>query len=122
MKEFETMKVYGKVVNTWKHMITRIWRGQPEEIEAISQYEITYKTYDANGDQIGIGTEDFSAERYNETLKEYRVFVWDGVRYNKGGYRWFDEVLTVKIDRKNRKLLKDLASIWFPKAAEISIR
>lgn len=122
MKEFETMKVYGKIINTWKHMTTRIWRGQPQEIETVSQYEIAYKTYDANGEQIEIGTEDFSTERYNSTLKAYRIFVWDGVRYNKGGCRWFDEVLTVKIDRKNRKLLKDLASVWFPKAAEISIR
>ena len=122
MKETATMKVYGKVINTWKHIETRMWKGEPVEIEAVSQYEVAYVEYDANGQKVAIGTEDFSRERYTETLNGYRIFVWDGQKYNKGGYRWFEEVGYAKIDRKNRKALKELAAVWFPKAAEISIR
>ena len=115
------MKVYGKVVNTWKHWETRIWNGEEREIEVESQYEIKYTEYDENGEKIAVGTEDFSRERYNN-LKDYRIFTWDGEKRNNGGYRWFEEEAYVKIDRKNRKNLQSLAGKWFPKAAEISIR
>lgn len=115
------MKVYGKVINTWKHLEERNYHGENREVECISQYEVAYKEYDADGDKVAIGTEDFSRERYNN-LKYYRIFTWDGEKYNKGGNRWFEESLMVKIDRKDRKILKELAAIWFPNAAAIDIR
>jgi len=121
MKEFETMKMYGKILRKWTHMETVNWKGEEREVERTSQYEIGYTEYAGTGEKVGAGTEDFSAERF-QNLKYYRVFTWDGQKYNKGGYRWFEEKLVVKIERRNRKLLKELAAKWFPAAAEISIR
>lgn len=116
------MRMYGKrSLRTWTQMETINWKGEEREVERISQHEIGYTEYDAEGNKVGAGTEDFSAERF-ENLKFYRVFAWDGKTYNKGGNRWFEQKLVVRIDRRNRKRLKEIAVKWFPTAAEISIR
>lgn len=122
MKEFETIKTYGKVLNVWKHMATKTWNGKSIEVEETVQRELSYKEYNADGELISKGSEDFSPERENNSLVFYRIFTWDGERYNKGGNRWFDEALCVKIDRKDRKKLTEIAAKWFPQAAAISIR
>lgn len=121
MKEYETMKVYGKTLNTWTHMVTVDLGWKKYEEERTAQVELSYTEYNANGDKIGKGSEDFSVERLN-SLKYYRIFTWDGEKRNKGGYKWFEEQRLVRINPTNRKHLKDLAAKWFPNAAEINIR
>ncbi len=122
MKEYETLKLYGaKAIRTWRHTVTVEWKGEKREIERPSQYEFGYTEYDGTGEKVGAGTEDFSFER-SKNLNDYRVFVWDGKRYNKGGYRWFEEKLICRVERRNRKKLAELAAIWFPEAAAINIR
>ena len=121
MKEYETMKVYGKTLNTWKHMETVDLGWKQYEEERTTQVELAYTEYNANGEKIAKGSEDFSPERVSG-LKYYRIFTWDGQKRNKGGCKWFEEARLVKIAPANRKNLKALAAKWFPTAAEISIR
>lgn len=121
MKEYETMKVYGKTLNTWTHMVTVNLGWKQYEEERTAQVELAYTEYNASGEKIGKGSEDFSVDRLNG-LKYYRVFTWDGEKRNKGGYKWFEEAWMVRINPANRKHLKDLAAKMFPNAAEISIR
>lgn len=115
------MKVYGKVLRTWKQMVTINWNGEEREVERDSQFEIRFMEYDSCGKKVRRGTEDFSVERA-ENLAYYRVFTWDGKMINKGGNRWFEERLKVRILSKDLKQLKEIAAKWFPTAAEISIR
>lgn len=123
MKEFETIKLYGKTLNTWKHVVTvTTLRGNTYEEERTSQIELAYNEYSADGELIRKGSEDFSIGRYNDNLKIYRIFAWDGEKTNKAGSRWFEEAMTVKINKSDRKHLAHLARRWFPNAAEISIR
>lgn len=121
MKEYETLKVYGKTLRKWTHEVTVEWKGEKRQIERPVQYEIAYTEYDATGRKVGVGSEDFSFERYNN-LKTYRVFAWDGEKRNKGGYRWFDVVQTATVEKKNRKKLAELAAVRFPTAAVIDVR
>lgn len=92
-----TVRIYGKTVNTWKAWETFIWRGQEKEREVITQYEVEYKEYDKDGNLVAVGTEDFSAERAR-VLDNKWVWTWDGKTYNKGGHRMFDCQGSIKID------------------------
>lgn len=119
MKEWETLKVYGKRLNEWKE--TRIGRGS-REYEATSQVEYAYTEYDFTGEVICKGSEDFSFRRWDSSTAYYEVWTWDGQKFNKGGYRWFECVMRVRINMADRKKLQQLAAKWFPKAAAIDIR
>lgn len=105
MKEYETLKVYGKIINRWMHQDER---GR----EVTTQVEVEYKEYDNNGNLIRIGTEDFSRERWNDQTGFYFIWGWDGNRYNKGGHRYFERLGECQISRKDVYKLKQLAAIW----------
>ena len=70
------MKIYGK---------TKII-GQ---VDGHPYIEVEYKEYREDGSLKGIGTEDFSTERWSAIHWGF-VYTWDGQRRNKGGHRWFD--------------------------------
>ena len=115
------MKMYGKTLNIWRRYETIIWKGEEREINRVYQTELAYREYDEDGDLICKGSEDFSAERI-KNLKTYSVNTWDGVKRNKGGYRWFECPMRITIDRKNRKVAMEILKKWFPDAALIELR
>lgn len=92
-------RIYGKIIETWTH-IDETGR------ERTTQYEVAYKEYDETGDLVGIGSEDFSTDRYHKTLLTKMVYTWDGVKRNKGNYRWFDCCGFVTYNRKHVKAVK----------------
>ena len=92
-------RIYGKTIETWTHIDER---GR----ERITQYEIEYKEYDENGELVGIGSEDFSTDRYHKTLLTKMVYTWDGAKRNKGNYRWFECCGFVTYNRKYVKAVK----------------
>lgn len=105
MKANETLKVYGATLNTWK--------AQDEKgRDVVTQYEIAYKEYDVNGNLISAGSEDFSPARKREELGWYRIWMWGGNHYNKGGHRYFDPCGDATIRRADVYKLKQLAAIW----------
>lgn len=116
------VKFYGKTLNTWTHMVTRVWCGNEEEIEQPSQYEIAYREYLATGEKIAEGSEDFSPGRKRTALKTYSVCTWDGEKRQSGGNRWFVEEMRVTINRTDRKAAMEIIRTWFPKAALIQMR
>lgn len=105
MKEYETMKVYGKIINRWMHENER---GH----KITDQVEVEYKEYDSNGNLIGIGTEDFSGTRWHDQTNLYFIWGWDGSHYNKGRHRYFERLGECHINRKDVYKLKQLAMIW----------
>jgi hypothetical protein len=121
MKEYETLRTYGKILNYWNHYVSYEMGGEMREESRVFQREVAYTEYDCNGEKVLKGSEDFSNERYYG-LKMYRVWTWDGEKYNKGGNRWFEVQLAVTINPKDRRKLCEIARKWFPKAAEVSIR
>lgn len=122
MKEIKTIKFYGKVLNTWNHMVTKYWGGKEVEIEQPSQYEIAYKEYTTDGELIAKGSEDFSPERRNSNLKMYTVYTWDGEKRQSGGNRWFQAEQTIQINRKDRRAVMEIIRGWYPNAAVIELR
>ena len=54
-----------------------------------------------------VGSEDFSRERYNKELKKAFVWVWDGVKRNKGGYRWFNMVAYITYRKDDAEAVKE---------------
>lgn len=52
--------------------------------------ELDYKEYRMDGSLYSMGTEQFSNERMDKQLKGSAVYVWDGKKRNKGGYRVWD--------------------------------
>lgn len=118
------VKFYGKVLNTWTHMVTyTTLRGNTfEEEEAPSQYEIAYRQYSMDGRRIAEGSEDFSPERRHDALKTYTVCTWDGEKRQSGGNRWFEERMRVTINRSDRKAAMEIIRKWFPEAALIQMR
>lgn len=101
---YRTVKVYGKVVNTWKQWVMMGDR----EVEKIVQYEMTYREYDVeDGTLVGVGTEDITAER-RKAFEKKTAWTWDGQRYNKGGHRWFDMVDSIEYTKGNGKDIKEI--------------
>ena len=121
MKEWDTVKLYGKELNRWTHIEQRLWKGEVRDVKVTVQVELAYREYDWQGNLIATGSEDFSKERFNN-LGDYRVFGWDGKRYNKGGYRWHDELGYVVFDKKNRKFVEELMAKWNPNYVSFSFR
>ena len=95
------VRIYGKTINTWKAWETYTWKGETREREITTQYEIEYKEYDENGNLVATGTEDFSRERYRQIDTQW-VWVWDGVKQNRGGHRAFECMGTVTFNLNNK--------------------
>lgn len=111
-----TVKIYGKTVNTWKVF-------DPEKNrEVITQYEIEFTEYRLDGSIYRTGTEDFSAERYKTVLKSQFLWTWDGEARNKGGHRCFQYEGLIKFVETQRKALKQLLMAQYPNASMIQLR
>ena len=96
------VRIYGKIVNTWKAWEPIIIRGQYQEREVVQQYELEYSEYDENGELVAVGTEDFSRERYREIDQRW-VWIWDGKSFNRGGHRAFECMGAVKFNLNNQR-------------------
>lgn len=119
MKEYETIKVYGKTINRWT-AYDEI-RGR----EITTQIEVEYKEYDSTGKLVGAGTEDFTRDRWDSQTNDYELWGWDGNHYNKGGHKYFDRLISCcHINRKDVYKLRQIAPHWFPKHGytEYSVR
>lgn len=114
----KTVKIYGKVINVWKHMEERNGR----EIEVVTQREIEYTEYDLTGNIVSVGTEDFSPERYKNEIAECYVYTWDGKRLNKGGHRWFDCEGLIKSQKYQRKYIKEYLNNKYKDSELVQLR
>jgi len=64
MQDYETERVYGNVVNTWKR-----------EDGEIYYLEVAYKDYYKNSKELAAtGTEDFTPERYKKVVRRLKSF------------------------------------------------
>lgn len=95
-----TYRIYGKELNTWEHELEN---GRVRTY----QIEVAYKEYDKDGDLCGVGSEDFSLDRYNVEMMWKFVWTWDGVKRNKGGHRWFECQGMVRYTRKDARAVKE---------------
>ena len=103
-----SVRIYGKIVNTWTAWEPVIIRGQYQERERIIQYEIEYNEYNENGDLVATGTEDFSRERYMEIDSRW-IWIWNGKNYNRGGHRAFECMGMIKFNlNQQREVFKYL--------------
>lgn len=96
--------------------------GTTYDEERTTQIELAYNEYDAEGNLVRKGSEDFSINRYNDTIKRYRVFTWDGIKINNGGYRWFENVADIVVSKGNRKKAFEIVKRWYSDAAAIELR
>lgn len=122
MKEWETMRVYGEIVNRWTS-----WNDEKGR-EVTIQVEVAYKEYDRLGNLVAEGTEDFSPARWNEQTSGYAVWGWNGQHRNRGGHKYFDRLDDfIRINRKDVWKLREICKSWFSwlyenGVAEFSIR
>lgn len=116
-----TVRIYGKTVNTWKAWETFNWRGQEKEREVIVQWEIEYREYDENGNLIASGTEDFSRERHLE-IDEKWIWTWDGQKRNRGGHRAFECMGTVKFNLNQQREVMRFLSKKYSDQALVQLR
>lgn len=98
----ERIRVYGKELERWCHL-------DQNDKERLVQIEFEYKEYDEDGELVGIGSEDFSADRWHKDMITFWLWTWDGERRNKGGHRWFECRGYVKCRRSDKKAYKKLA-------------
>ena len=95
------VRIYGKVLKKW---------CVEDEVgrKILRQMEIEYKEYDTeSGELVAVGSEDFSPARYKAEVRERRVFTWDGEKFNRGGFRWFEDHGVIKFRTCERKLVLD---------------
>ena len=113
---YNTIRIYGKVINEWKHTDEKGW-------ERTYQFEIAYKDYRIDdGTLVATGSEDFSQERYRE-IANSSIWTWDGEKLNQGGHRCFEcETYSIKYRKSDRKALMKYLKVKYPNAAEIQIR
>lgn len=97
-----TVRIYGNTLQTWKY--EREAGGAP----VLRQVEVAYTEYDTEtGEVVGVGSEDFSAERFG-TLITKLVWGWDGEKRNAGNKRWFDYIGSVTYTKGTGKAVKEL--------------
>ena len=118
MQEWDTLKMYGKTINCWEHAC--VCKDGSEYMKPV-QYEVAYTEYDRDGNVIRKGTEDFSADRI-KNVGHYIIWTWNGVKYNRGGHRFFEAQGSARIERKNVWKLKAIAAKMHPDAAAIDVR
>ena len=99
--ENKRFKIYGKEINEWYSL-------DEEDRTHLTQIEFPYREFDAGAgfELVGTGSEDFSVERYRKNIDCSWVWVWDGVKRNKGGFRWFTCVGLIRYNAKDRKYIK----------------
>jgi len=112
MKEYETLKIYGSVLNYWKV-------EDENGYEHTTQMEVAYREYDYNGKLINVGSEDFTPRRYNEQTHDYRVYGWDGETRNAGKQRWFRELAWARINRNEVYKLRRFAEVHYGKGQAV---
>lgn len=118
----DTIRIYGKVVNTWTAWVQYTDRnGNTREHEIVTQYEVKYTEYNKDGSYRQSGTEDFSRERYN-TIQNKWVYTWDGHQMNRGGKRKFEDRGMVKFDSNHQKDVMRLMHVFYPDAELIQLR
>ncbi|MBR3238813.1 MAG: hypothetical protein IKF99_10285 [Oscillospiraceae bacterium] len=93
------IRIYGRTLNTW---VSQDERGR----EIIIQKEIEYTDFDETGSVLCKGSEDFSPERQRTEIEERWIYTWDGVKRNKGGYRWFEDRGLCKFRKNEKKAVK----------------
>lgn len=84
------VRIYGKLVREW-------FADWKDGRQLRTQVEYAYTDYDEDGHPVGVGTEDFSNERFNKHTRLLWIFTWDGQKRNYGGKRWFCPEGTVRI-------------------------
>ena len=111
-----TVRIYGKELERWTYEDER---GNTRT----SQIEIAYTEYDIEtGEIVMIGSEDFSAHRYNVEMKDAYVWTWDGEKLNKGGHRWFTEEGYYRFRRSEAKQFKKYMETKYSTAALVQVR
>lgn len=96
----KTFRIYGKRLNYW-HVEDE--KGRP----ILRQIEIAYKEYNEYGELIGVGSEDFSKERYEREILYKQIYSWNGEKRNKGGNRWFDDLGSIIYNKRDSKIVKE---------------
>ena len=107
MKEYETLKVYGKKINRWTAYDEQ--RGK----EITTQVEVEYKEYDRDGELIATGTEDFSKDRWDNEVRDYMMWAWDGETRGKVGQKLFRCLFYITIRRSDVWKLKQVTAAWY---------
>lgn len=112
-----TVRLYGKAINAWRV------RDEQDRL-ILRQLEIEYTDYYTDtGEVAGVGSEDFSADRWNNSIVSKAWWIWDGQKRNAGGHRWFDYVGFVTYQKGKGKLVKKLLKkIGADDVAEIQLR
>lgn len=113
-----TFRIYGKIVNSWKHFEQRNGR----DVEVTTQLEIEYTEYREDGSIRATGTEDFSWERYKTAMCNPQIWTWDGKCRNKGGHRWFDCRHSIMFVKSQKKQVMEYLKKVYPDAALIQLR
>lgn len=118
-----TVRIYGRTINTWTTKKMIIWRGQEKEREVLIQKEVEYKEYDAETGKLrATGTEDFSPERWNSEVAAHWIHTWDGEKRNKGGYRWFEDKGKYTYRKSEKKALEQLMKTRYSDVEMIQFR
>lgn len=112
----QTVKIYGNTVNTWKVF------DPSKNREVPTQYEVEFTEYRTDGSIYRTGTEDFSVDRWNETIQSHFVWAWNGESRNKGGQRCFQYKGLIRYSKANRKAVNILLQFQHPEAELIQLR
>lgn len=87
--------------------------------------EVKFTEYNAQGDVINEGIEDFSPLRWSK-VPVYEIWIWDGETRNKGGHRWFSRAQSVHTTGKPSEIkqvyINARVRVGSPVPAAISIR
>lgn len=105
----DKVRIYGKVLNKWT--ATATFNGMDREM--VVQLEIAYTDYYEDGTIAGVGSEDFSPERYRKEIAVYETRTWDGCKRNRGGHKAWDQRDTYTVKCDNLKALKGFCKIRY---------
>ena len=96
----KTVRIYGRELESW-------WSEDDKGRRILRQIELEYTEYDIETCEIvATGSEDFSKQRYKDTLLHKMVWTWDGQKRNRGGHRWFEYSRDVKYIKGKGKEVK----------------
>lgn len=113
----KTVRLYGKIVNTWSAFDATKGR------EVFTQYEVAYTEYSTeDGHEVGRGTEDFSPARFHRDVKSAWLYVWDGVSRNRGGKRRFTDEGRLLFNPKQGKEVRAFLHHRYPRAVFFDLR
>ena len=109
-----SMRIYGKILHTWTHT-------DEQGRLRTSQMEVEYRDWNEAGQLIGTGSEDFSPERWKQTIRSTYVWAWDGHSFNRGGHRAFEYQTHITYRRQEAKAVKAFYKALY-KAEAIELR